>query len=391
MAISNVGSRWRGLCHPPVRRKARSGERTGLSCERYVQLEGWDLCVSRRTLLAELAAYQPEMGRLVMEALAAGHKEGARFHPAAVRCAAISGESIDYAVMENTARAAMVPMDMGWSDIGNRAALAEVLAHKADTAGNVVRAGAVDLTDCSGIVALREGPRISAAGLTDVCIIVAKGEVLVTTREGAQAVGKLPGEAGKEECWLVLDAEPDARLAIGFEREVTPDEIAAAAADGTIEHLLTWYPARADDLFYLPAGTVHAIGPGLALVKVQQNSDNTFRLYDYGRPRDLHLEAGLSVAKGEPYEAEHRRTIAEGAVLVDGPLFRLDRIEGAPNADTHTAWQTALLAVPLAGEVAARDGSARADAGDCLFAENLASLNFDRAEVTLLTCACLPA
>ena len=201
----------------------------------------------------------------------------------------------------------------------------------------------------------------------------------------------LPGEAGKEECWLVLDAEPDARLAIGFEREVTPDEIAAAARDGTIEQLLTWHPARAGDLFYLPAGTVHAIGPGLALVEVQQNSDTTFRLYDYGRPRELHLERGLAVARCEPYGAEHRRSIADGAVLVDGPLFRLDRIEGAPDAATHAAYDGALLALPLAGEVVAADGSARAGAGECLVAESLGSLDFNEALVTLLVCACAPS
>jgi mannose-6-phosphate isomerase len=198
----------------------------------------------------------------------------------------------------------------------------------------------------------------------------------------------LPGEAGKEECWLVLDAEPDARLAIGFTREVTPPEIEAAAQDGTIEQLLTWHPARAGDLFYLPAGTVHAIGPGLSLVEVQQNSDTTFRLYDYGRPRELHLERGLAVAQGEPYGTEHRRTIADGAVLVDGPLFRLDRIEGAPDAATRSVWASALLALPLAGEVVAADGSARAGAGECLYAATLEALDFNKALVTLLVRPC---
>lgn len=194
----------------------------------------------------------------------------------------------------------------------------------------------------------------------------------------------LPGEAGKEECWLVLDAEPDARLAIGFEREVSADEIAAAARDGTIEQLLTWHRARAGDLFYLPAGTVHAIGPGLALVEVQQNSDTTFRLYDYGRPRELHLERGLAVARGEPYGPAHRRTIADGPVLVDGPHFRLERIEGVPDAATRAAYAGALLALPLAGEVAAADSSACAGAGECLVAESLGALDFSAANVTLL-------
>ena len=195
----------------------------------------------------------------------------------------------------------------------------------------------------------------------------------------------LPGEAGKEECWLVLDAEPGATLAIGFEREVTPAEIEAAGKDGTIEDLLTWHPARPGDLFYLPAGTVHAIGPGLALVEVQQTSETTFRLYDYGRPRELHLERALAVASGSPYGAQHKRSIVAGQVLVDGPHFRLDRVEGAPDAATLAAYECALLVLPLAGEVAAKDGSARAGAGECLVAEGLDALDFSAAEVTLLT------
>ncbi len=195
----------------------------------------------------------------------------------------------------------------------------------------------------------------------------------------------LAGEAGKEECWLVLDAEPDARLAIGFVRDVTPAEIAAAATDGTIEALLEWHPVRPGDLFYLPAGTVHAIGPGLSLVEVQQTSETTFRLYDYGRPRELHLERALAVARGSPYGADNKRNIAGGQVLVDGPHFRLDRVEGAPDAATLAAYPGALLVLPLAGEVAATDGSARAGAGECLVAEGLESLDFSRAGITLLT------
>ncbi|WP_245804588.1 class I mannose-6-phosphate isomerase [Erythrobacter tepidarius] len=195
----------------------------------------------------------------------------------------------------------------------------------------------------------------------------------------------LPGEAGKEECWLVLDAAPDARLAIGFRRAVSADEIAAAAQDGTIEQLLEWHPARAGDLFYLPAGTVHAIGPGLALVEVQQNSDTTFRLYDYGRPRELHLDRALAVARGEPYDLAHRRSVSDGPTLVEGPLFRFDRIEGAPDAATKAAYgEAALLVLPLAGTVVTDSGAARVGAGECLVAGGLGCLDFSAAEVTLL-------
>ncbi len=147
-------------------------------------------------LLAELAVHRPDMARLVAEAVAGGRSEGARFHPAAAPFAAIVGESIDYAVMENTVRAAMVPADMGWSDIGNWAALAEALAGEADAGGNVAR-GAVDLAGCRDVLAITDGPRVSVVGAEGLCIIVSGGEVLVTTRGGAQAVGKLPGATGQ--------------------------------------------------------------------------------------------------------------------------------------------------------------------------------------------------
>lgn len=147
-------------------------------------------------LLSELAAYRPEMARLVGEAVADGRENGGRFHPSPASFAAIEGDSIDYAVMENTARAAMVPTSMGWSDIGNWSALADALADNADGAGNVVR-GTVDLDQCQGVFALTDGPRISAVGLEDICIVVANGEVLVTARDHAQRVGKLPGAANQ--------------------------------------------------------------------------------------------------------------------------------------------------------------------------------------------------
>ena len=195
----------------------------------------------------------------------------------------------------------------------------------------------------------------------------------------------LAGEDGKEECWLVLDAEPGAKLAIGFNQPLTPQQIETAARDGTIEELLTWHPVAAGDIYYLPAGTVHAIGPGLSLVEVQQNSDTTFRLYDYGRPRELHLERALAVAQGAPYPAEHSSSVAErGQALIDGAHFRLDRIEGAPDAAARAAYPGALLALPLSGKVRADNGET-ASAGECLYAASLEALDFTAAQVTLLT------
>jgi mannose-6-phosphate isomerase len=170
----------------------------------------------------------------------------------------------------------------------------------------------------------------------------------------AQALAAGLGQNGKEECWLVIDAEPGAVLAVGFAEPVDAATIRAAALDGSIEHLLAWREVRAGDFLYLPANTVHAIGAGVSLVEIQQNSDITWRLYDYGRGRELHLDAGLAVASGLPHDPALRRHLPErGHVgLVDGPFFRLDRLDGAPDAATASRYRGAVLAIPLAGSVA---------------------------------------
>ena len=116
----------------------------------------------------------------------------------------------------------------------------------------------------------------------------------------ARAMGH--GANGKEECWLVIDAEPRATLGIGFREPIDAEAMRAAALDGSIEELLVWHPVRAGDFFYIPANTVHAIGAGVSLIEVQQNADITFRLYDYGRPRELHLDEAIAVASGAPHE-----------------------------------------------------------------------------------------
>lgn len=142
--------------------------------------------------LDELAAHRPAMAASVAEAWAGARNEGWQVHPDADAFAAIEGESIDYAVMENTARAAVVSADMGWSDIGNWDAL--MTARPSDGDGNHV-SGPVDLSDCRRVMVESDGMRVSVVGLEDVIVIVDGDEVLVTSRTGAQQVGKLPGAA----------------------------------------------------------------------------------------------------------------------------------------------------------------------------------------------------
>lgn len=130
---------------------------------------------------------------------------------------------------------------------------------------------------------------------------------------------------GKEEAWVILDAEDDAVIGLGLEQRVAPDQLRGAALDGSIEQLIDWKPVAVGDHFHVTPGTIHAIGGGIALVEVQQYADITYRLYDYGRPRELHLDAAMSCAEPGPYLTPNLRLpIAVGIDrLVDGPKFGL--------------------------------------------------------------------
>ena len=116
--------------------------------------------------------------------------------------------------------------------------------------------------------------------------------------------------AGKTEMWYVVAAESGAKIAAGFREPITKQRLRDAAISGEIMDLLEWYDARPGDVFLLPAGTVHAIGEGLTLCEIQQHSDITYRLYDYGRPRELHLEHSLNVSSLEPINPRREGTIS---------------------------------------------------------------------------------
>lgn len=144
--------------------------------------------------LDELSQHRPDILEGAKAAVEAGRCDGPSFHPAGEPFASINGQSVDYAVMENTTKAALVPADMGWSDIGSWDAVQT--ARFADDQGNSVK-GSADLVDCARVLVESDGPRVSVIGLSDVAIIVDGNDILVTTMEGAQKVGKLPGAANQ--------------------------------------------------------------------------------------------------------------------------------------------------------------------------------------------------
>lgn len=197
---------------------------------------------------------------------------------------------------------------------------------------------------------------------------------------------ELPGQ-GKEECWLVIAADPGAELGIGFRETISSEAMRAAALDGSIEALLDWHPVQAGDFFYIPAGTVHAIGAGVSLIEVQQNSDTTYRLYDYGRPRELHLDEAIAVARGEVYPPQLQKTVpAQGRVtLVDGPLFRLDQIEGDA---AQASYVGPVLVIPRRGTISV-SGQA-VSPGECAVAARLSEIAALPDNIFLIAQPCTP-
>ena len=149
---------------------------------------------------------------------------------------------------------------------------------------------------------------------------------------------------GKTEAWYILSATPDARVAIGLKRHLTPRELRTSIKDGSIAGLTQWRPVAKDDVIFVPAGTIHAIGAGIVLAEIQQRSEATFRLFDYGRQRELHEDSAVAVSDAGPVRIQcpPRHLTAARTVLIANPHFVLERIDlpansiWALNADQET-------------------------------------------------------
>lgn len=137
--------------------------------------------------------------------------------------------------------------------------------------------------------------------------IDANGDLSVQVHPNDDYALEYENQYGKNEMWYVIDSEPGAGLYVGFNRDVSRDEVERKVQDGTIMELLNFYPTKPGDVFFIPAGTVHAIGAGNLIYEIQQSSNCTYRLYDYdrrdkfGNPRELHLQKALDVLDFKKY------------------------------------------------------------------------------------------
>lgn len=142
---------------------------------------------------------------------------------------------------------------------------------------------------------------------------------------------RVEGKRGKTEAWYILDAEPGAKLVFGVSAH-SSEELRAKAGSGEIEDALNWIDVHPGDCLYIRSGTVHAIGDGITLYEIQQSSDVTYRMWDWGRPRELHTQKALDVTRCdiEPRPVTPIVSDVMGgrqALLVDGEFFRLKRLE----------------------------------------------------------------
>jgi len=172
------------------------------------------------------------------------------------------------------------------------------------------------------------------------------------------------GPRGKTEMWHILDAEPDATIALGFREPITRERLRESTRTSEIEQLLNWMPVKAGETYFTPAHTVHAIGAGIVLCEIQQNSDVTYRLWDYGRPREIHVGKAVPICDLGVHPGPLRAvSLAEGRdELVRSKHFVTELVSLAPGVRFEPDSHACQLWICIEGE--AMIGSETVRAGE---------------------------
>ncbi|HEY3705265.1 MAG TPA: type I phosphomannose isomerase catalytic subunit [Terracidiphilus sp.] len=168
-------------------------------------------------------------------------------------------------------------------------------------------------------------PRVESPLL--IKVIFAREKLSVQVHPDDKLAQKYGDPRGKTECWYALDSQPDAQVAAGLKPGVTMDQVRAGIQNGTLEDSLNVLPVERGDMIFVDAGTVHAIWPGSILLETQQNCALTYRMYDYGRPRELHIEKSLEATRlttraGKVLPVSR----PDRTILVDVEYFRVERL-----------------------------------------------------------------
>jgi mannose-6-phosphate isomerase len=196
------------------------------------------------------------------------------------------------------------------------------------------------------------------------------------------------GSPGKTEMWYVLRANDDATIAAGFRQSLQPEQLRQAVFEGTVEDTLEWWPAEAGQAYFVPARTVHAVGAGLVICEIQQNSDITYRLWDYGRPRELHVESSLAVADLGPHPGPASPVpFGGGELLASCAYFATERMDLNEPVEWHSDTERFHLLVATRGSGVLTAGGAefRIRPGECwLIPAQCGSYGIDGADLEIL-------
>jgi mannose-6-phosphate isomerase len=174
---------------------------------------------------------------------------------------------------------------------------------------------------------------------------------------------------GKTEAWYILSATQDAKVAVGLKRNLTQEELRASIKDGSIADLVDWRSATTGDVIVVPAGTIHAVGAGIVLAEIQQCSDTTFRLFDYGRQRELHADSAVAASDTGPLQARSspHRLSAVRTILAAIPHFVIERVDLPADSDWVLDASRETWILVIKGQ--ARIGPTSVSSGEAVFAE----------------------
>lgn len=190
-------------------------------------------------------------------------------------------------------------------------------------------------------------------------VLFAREKLSVQVHPDDKMAQKYGFPRGKTECWYALAAEPHAAVALGLKQGVSLEQVKEGIAAGTLEDSLNAVPVAAGDMIFVDAGTVHAIWPGPILLETQQNCDLTYRMYDYGRPRELHVEKSLEATRLVTRAGKVApKALADRTILIDTEYFRVERIPVA-GSRSSAKLQGSDEAVPSLAYLFAAAGSAR--------------------------------
>ena len=175
---------------------------------------------------------------------------------------------------------------------------------------------------------------------------------------------------GKTEAWHILDAASEAKVGLGLKRRISAEQLRHAIDDGSISDLVVWHAAHPGDTISVPAGTIHAIGAGLVIAEIQQRSDTTFRLFDHGRGRELHIEGALAVADAGPADflVTPTRLTDARTLLVSNSHFTFERIDLPSNSTWRLEAEHETWLMVVSGS--ARAASFDVTTGDAIFAQS---------------------